>query len=156
MDINNAREGSNLIKFENVGLRYGLGKEVLSDISFNIAQNSFQFLTGPSGAGKTSLLRLMLLSLRPTRGLVHVFGKEATSIKPHQMPIVRRKIGVVFQDFKLLNDRTVHANLEFVLRATGWTDKAEINSATVIESLTVWFFPFSTTCIEVPRTSGLV
>ena len=76
MDINNAREGSNLIKFENVGLRYGLGKEVLSDISFNIAQNSFQFLTGPSGAGKTSLLRLMLLSLRPTRGLVHVFGKE--------------------------------------------------------------------------------
>ena len=119
MDINNAREGSNLIKFENVGLRYGLGKEVLSDISFNIAQNSFQFLTGPSGAGKTSLLRLMLLSLRPTRGLVHVFGKEATSIKPHQMPIVRRKIGVVFQDFRLLNHLTTFENVALPLQVRG-------------------------------------
>ena len=108
-----------MIKFENVGLRYGLGKEVLSDISFDIAQNSFQFLTGPSGAGKTSLLRLMLLSLRPTRGLVHVFGKEATTIKPHQMPIVRRKIGVVFQDFRLLNHLTTFENVALPLQVRG-------------------------------------
>lgn len=108
-----------LIKFENVGLRYGLGKEVLSDISFNIPQNSFQFLTGPSGAGKTSLLRLMLLSLRPTRGLVHVFGREASTIKPQQMPIVRRKVGVVFQDFRLLNHLTTFENVALPLQVRG-------------------------------------
>ncbi len=111
-----------MIRFENVGLRYGLGREVLSDLSFQIAPNSFQFLTGPSGAGKTSLLRLMLLSLKPTRGLVHVFGKEATTIKPQQMPIVRRKIGVVFQDFRLLNHLTTYENVALPLQVRGKMD----------------------------------
>jgi cell division transport system ATP-binding protein len=108
-----------LIRFENVGLRYGLGKEVLSDLSFDIAPNSFQFLTGPSGAGKTSLLRLMLMSLRPTRGLVRVFGKEASTIQPQQMPIIRRKIGVVFQDFRLLNHLTTYENVALPLQVRG-------------------------------------
>lgn len=108
-----------MIKFENVGLRYGLGPEILSDLSFQIPPNSFQFLTGPSGAGKTSLLRLMLLSLRPTRGLVRVFGKEATSILPRQMPIVRRKIGVVFQDFRLLDHLTTYENVALPLQVRG-------------------------------------
>lgn len=108
-----------MIKFENVGLRYGLGREVLSDLSFQIAPDSFQFLTGPSGAGKTSLLRLMLLSLRPTRGLVHVFGREASTIKPRQMPIVRRKLGVVFQDFRLLNHLTTYENVALPLLVRG-------------------------------------
>jgi len=108
-----------LIKFENVGLRYGLGREVLSDLSFQIAPNSFQFLTGPSGAGKTSLLRLMLLSLRPTRGLVHVFDKEASKIPPKQMPVIRRKIGVVFQDFRLLNHLTTYENVALPLLVRG-------------------------------------
>ena len=89
-----------LIKFENVGLRYGVGPAVLSDLTFDIAPKSFQFLTGPSGAGKTSLLRLMLLALKPTRGLVKVFGKEASEIRRSQMPAIRRKVGVVFQDFR--------------------------------------------------------
>ena len=108
-----------MIKFENVGLRYGLGKEVLSDLSFQVAPNSFQFLTGPSGAGKTSLLRLMLLSIRPTRGLVRVFGKEASTIEPKQMPLIRRKLGVVFQDFRLLNHLTTYENVALPLQVRG-------------------------------------
>lgn len=108
-----------MIKFENVGLRYGLGREVLSDLNFQVAPNSFQFLTGPSGAGKTSLLRLMLLSIKPTRGLVHVFGREASTLKPSQMPIVRRKIGVVFQDFRLLNHLTTYENVALPLQVRG-------------------------------------
>jgi cell division transport system ATP-binding protein len=108
-----------LISFENVGLRYGIGKEVLSDLSFQVAPNSFQFLTGPSGAGKTSLLRLMLLSLKPTRGLVKVFGKEASTIRPEQMPIIRRKIGVVFQDFRLLDHLTTYENVALPLQVRG-------------------------------------
>jgi cell division transport system ATP-binding protein len=88
-------------------------------LSFQVAPNSFQFLTGPSGAGKTSLLRLMLLSLSPTRGLVKVFGKEAASIKPEQMPIIRRKIGVVFQDFRLLDHLTTYENVALPLQVRG-------------------------------------
>ena len=108
-----------MIDFENVGLRYGVGEEVLSDLSFQIAPNSFQFLTGPSGAGKTSLLRLMLLSLRPTRGLIRIFGKEASQIQPNQMPFVRRKIGVVFQDFRLLDHLTTYENVALPLQVRG-------------------------------------
>ncbi len=111
-----------MIKFENVGLRYGLGREVLSDLNFQIAPKSFQFLTGPSGAGKTSLLRLMLLSLRPTRGLVRVFGKEASIIKPSEMPIIRRKIGVVFQDFRLLDHLTTYENVALPLQVRGHSE----------------------------------
>ncbi len=69
-----------MVRFENVGLRYGLGPEVLRDVSFRIEPHSFQFLTGPSGAGKTSLLRLLFLSLRPTRGLVTVFGHDVATL----------------------------------------------------------------------------
>ena len=124
-----------MIKFENVGLRYGLGREVLSDLSFQIAPDSFQFLTGPSGAGKTSLLRLMLLSLRPTRGLVHVFGREASTILPRQMPIVRRKLGVVFQDFRLLNHLTTYENVALPLLVRG---KAESNYRQDVVDLLDW------------------
>ncbi len=108
-----------MIKFENVGLRYGLGREVLSDLTFQVAPHSFQFLTGSSGAGKTSLLRLMLLSLRPTRGLVRVFDKEASTILPRQMPYIRRKIGVVFQDFRLLDHLTTFENVALPLQVRG-------------------------------------
>ena len=65
-----------MLRFENVGLRYGMGPEVLGDLNFSVAPQSFQFLTGPSGAGKTTLMRLMLLSLRPTRGTIRVFGQR--------------------------------------------------------------------------------
>ena len=72
-----------MIKFENVGLRYGMGPEVLRDVSFSIPKQSFQFLTGPSGAGKTTLLRLLFMSLRPTRGLITIFDKDMATISAH-------------------------------------------------------------------------
>jgi cell division transport system ATP-binding protein len=108
-----------VIRLENVGLRYGIGPEVLSDLTFEIAPKSFQFLTGPSGAGKTSLLRLMLLALRPTRGLVSVFGKAASELKRSEMPTIRRKIGVVFQDFRLLDHLTTYENVALPLLVRG-------------------------------------
>lgn len=108
-----------MIEFENVGLRYGLGPEILSDLSFDIPANSFQFLTGPSGAGKTSLLKMMLLSLKPTRGVVKVFGKEAQIISRRSMPFIRRKVGVIFQDFRLLDHLTTYENVALPLKVLG-------------------------------------
>lgn len=124
-----------MIQFENVGLRYGLGPEVLSDLSFDIPANSFQFLTGPSGAGKTSLLRLMLMSLKPTRGVVRVFGKEASSIPRQAMPDIRRKVGVVFQDFRLLSHLTTYENVALPLKVLG---KDEASYRTDVTELLKW------------------
>jgi cell division transport system ATP-binding protein len=93
-----------LVRFENVGLRYGTGAEILKDISFEIRPQSFQFLTGPSGAGKTTLLRLVLLSLRPTRGLISLFDRDSASLTKDAITGLRRRIGVVFQDFRLLDN----------------------------------------------------
>lgn len=114
-----AEKRQTVIEFENVGLRYGMGPEVLSDLSFSIAPDSFQFLTGPSGAGKTSLLRLMLMSLKPTRGLVRLFGREAERIPREDMPAIRRKVGVVFQDFRLLDHLTTYENVALPLKVRG-------------------------------------
>ncbi|MBK9081070.1 MAG: cell division ATP-binding protein FtsE [Rhizobiales bacterium] len=108
-----------MVRFENVGLRYGMGAEVLRDLSFAIAPQSFQFLTGPSGAGKTTLLRLIMLSLRPTRGLITVFGKDASTIDKDALTGVRRRIGVVFQDFRLLDHITTYENVALPLRVAG-------------------------------------
>jgi len=108
-----------VIQFENVGLRYGLEPEVLSDLSFDLPANSFQFLTGPSGAGKTSLLRMMLLSIKPTRGIIRVFGQEATTIARGDMPRIRKDIGVVFQDFRLLGHLTTYENVALPLKVRG-------------------------------------
>jgi len=119
-----------VISFENVGLRYGVGPEVLSDLTFAVEPNSFQFLTGPSGAGKTSLLRLMLLSLKPTRGLVRFFGKEASEISREEMPALRRKVGVVFQDFRLLDHLTTYENVALPLLVRGKEESAYRNDVT--------------------------
>jgi len=81
-----------VVRFENVGLRYGLGTEVLRDLSFRIEPHSFQFLTGPSGAGKTSLLRLLFLSMRPTRGLVTLFGHDIATLGKDALSTLRRRI----------------------------------------------------------------
>jgi cell division transport system ATP-binding protein len=108
-----------LIRFENVGLRYGQGPEVLKDISFSVMPNSFQFLTGPSGAGKTSLLRLLFLSLRPTRGLITLFDRDATRLASNEIAAVRRRIGIVFQDFRLLDHLTAYENVALPLRVAG-------------------------------------
>jgi len=122
-----------LVSFENVGLRYGMGSEILKDISFTIEPQSFQFLTGPSGAGKTTLLRLMLLSLRPTRGLISIFGKSAGEIDKAMITALRRRIGVVFQDFRLLDHLTTYENVALPLRVQG-KDEASYR-AEVVELL---------------------
>jgi cell division transport system ATP-binding protein len=108
-----------LLRFENVGLRYGLGAEIIRDASFNIAPQTFQFLTGPSGAGKTTLLRLMLLSLKPTRGRITLFGKDAATLEGERLTGVRRRIGVVFQDFRLLDHLTTYENVALPLLVQG-------------------------------------
>lgn len=108
-----------LVRFENVGLRYGMGSEVLRDLSFSIEPQSFQFLTGPSGAGKTTLLRLILLSLRPTRGLITLFGRDATELGKDEITGLRRRIGVVFQDFRLLDHLSTYENVALPLRVMG-------------------------------------
>lgn len=108
-----------MIRFENVGLRYGMGPEVLRDLSFEILRGSFQFLTGPSGAGKTSLMRLLFMSRKPTRGLVTMFGQDTTTMPRSKMTDIRRRIGVVYQDFRLLDHLTTYENVALPLRVTG-------------------------------------
>lgn len=108
-----------VIRFENVGMRYGMGAEVLSDISFHLAAGSFHFLTGPSGAGKSSLLRLMFLAHRPSRGLISLFGQDIASTAREELPALRRRIGVVFQDFRLLDHLSTYENVALPLRVTG-------------------------------------
>ena len=117
-------EANDLIRFENVGLRYGVGPEVLRDLSFEVAPKSFQFLTGPSGAGKSTLIRLFFLALRPTRGLLSMFGREVSGIAKSELPALRRRIGVVFQDFRLLDHLTTFENVALPLRVLGREETA--------------------------------
>ena len=108
-----------MVRFENVGLRYGLGPEVLRDLSFRVDPHSFQFLTGPSGAGKTSLLRLLYLSLKPTRGLITLFGHDVATLAPDALATLRGRIGIVFQDFRLLDHMSTYDNVALPLRVLG-------------------------------------
>jgi cell division transport system ATP-binding protein len=122
-----------LVRFENVGLRYGMGGEILHDLSFAIEPQSFQFLTGPSGAGKTTLLKLILLSLKPTRGLISLFGQDATILDKDAVTALRRRIGVVFQDFRLLDHLTTYENVALPLRVLGREESSYRNE--VVELL---------------------
>jgi cell division transport system ATP-binding protein len=108
-----------VVRFENVGLRYGMGTEVLRDLSFRIEPHSFQFLTGPSGAGKTSLLRLLFLSLKPTRGLITVFDHDVATLSKDALAALRRRIGIVFQEFRLLDHMTTYENVALPFRVMG-------------------------------------
>ena len=127
------QEDTGLVRFNNVGLRYGMGPEVLRDLTFSIERQSFQFLTGPSGAGKTTLLRLILLSLQPTRGFISLFGQDAAALDKDQITALRRRIGVVFQDFRLLDHLTTYENVALPLRVQG-RDEASYR-AEVVELL---------------------
>ncbi len=108
-----------MVRFENVGVRYGMGPEVLQDVSFRLEPGSFHFLTGPSGAGKTSLLRLMYLALPPSRGLITMFDQDIATAPRAKLPELRRQIGVVFQDFHLLDHLTAMENVALTLRVAG-------------------------------------
>jgi cell division transport system ATP-binding protein len=124
-----------VILFENVGLRYGIGSEVLRDLNFRIDGSSFQFLTGPSGAGKTSLLRLLFLSLRPTRGLITMFDHDAATLSKDGRATLRRRIGIVFQDFRLLDHMTTYENVALPLRVLG---KEEASYRSEVVELLEW------------------
>lgn len=110
---------ANIVQFENVGLRYGTGQETLSDVSFTLSTGAFYFLTGTSGAGKTSLLKLLYLSQRPTRGMIRLFGEDAVTLPRKRLPGFRRRIGVVFQDFRLVPHLSAYDNIALPLRVSG-------------------------------------
>jgi cell division transport system ATP-binding protein len=124
-----------VVHFENVGVRYGLGPEVLRDLTFSVAPRSFQFLTGPSGAGKTTLLRLMLMSVAPTRGLVTIFGEEVSRIDKARLTALRRRMGVVFQDFRLLDHLTLYENVALPLRVQ---EREEASYRAEVTELLAW------------------
>jgi cell division transport system ATP-binding protein len=108
-----------VVEFAGVGVRYGVGPEILQDIEFTLPAGSFHFLTGSSGAGKSSLLRLMYLAQRPARGRVVLFGTDIASAKRYQLPALRRRVGVVFQDFRLLDHLSTMDNVALPLRVAG-------------------------------------
>ena len=108
-----------MVRFENVGMRYGMGPEVLRDVSFTMEQGAFYFITGASGAGKSTLLRLMDLGCRPSRGLITLFGRDVATLKRSELPGLRRRIGVVFQDFRLINHLSALDNVGLPLRVAG-------------------------------------
>ena len=108
-----------MVRFENVGMRYGLGPEILRDLNFTLEPGSFHFLTGQSGAGKSSLLRLLYLAHRPSRGLITMFGRDIATAKRRVLTELRRKMGVVFQDFRLLDHLSARDNVALSLRVAG-------------------------------------
>jgi cell division transport system ATP-binding protein len=112
-----------IVQFENVGLRYGTGAETLSDLSFSLKEGGFYFLTGPSGAGKTSLLKLLYLALRPSRGLIRLFGEDIVTMPRGRLPGFRRRIGVVFQEFRLVSHLSTFDNVALPLRVAGVEEK---------------------------------
>jgi len=112
-----------MISFDNVGFRYGVGPEILHDVSVSIEAGSFHFLTGASGAGKTTLLNMMHLSLRPTRGFLSIFGQDVGALKRRRVPALRRQIGMVFQDFRLLDHMSVFDNVALPLRLDGQRER---------------------------------
>lgn len=114
-----------LIKYENVEIRQQ-ELSILNDVNLQFRRGEFIFLIGKVGSGKTSLLKTFYGELDIAAGEAEVLGYDMRHIKRKHIPQLRRKLGIVFQDFQLLIDRTVNDNLEFVLRATGWKNKAEI------------------------------
>lgn len=112
-----------IVQFDNVGLRYGTDREVLSDVSFTLYPGSFYFLTGASGAGKTSLLKLLYLAQRPSRGAIRMFGTDAITVPRGRLPQLRRRLGVVFQDFRLVPHLSAFDNVALPLRVAGVSER---------------------------------
>src|SRR6185369_6768967 len=109
-----------MIQLHNVSLTYQKDASALNNINLKIGKGEFVFLTGPSGAGKTSLLRLLYGAIIPNSGQVLIDGQNITRLSASQIPLLRRSIGVVFQDFKLLQNRTVFENVAISLEVLGW------------------------------------
>ncbi len=111
---------TDIVHFHNVSHRYGDGGDVLSDVSFSLGQGEMAFVTGRSGAGKSTLLRLVALLARPSRGHVVVNGVNLSTLARRKIPEFRQQIGIIFQAFNLLNDRTVHDNVALPLVIRGY------------------------------------
>jgi cell division transport system ATP-binding protein len=126
---------SSIVQFENVGLRYGLGAEILSDVNFTLNKGNFYFLTGASGAGKTSLLKLLYLAQRPSRGLIRMFDEDVVTLPRKRLPGFRRRIGVVFQDFRLVPHLSAFDNVALPLRVSG-VDQMELE--TPVNEMLAW------------------
>ncbi|MBS1596297.1 MAG: ATP-binding cassette domain-containing protein [Bacteroidetes bacterium] len=114
-----------IIRYNHVDIHQSSGL-ILSDVTFEIEKGEFVYLIGKTGSGKTSLLKTLYADVPVKTGEATICGFDMTNIRKRDIPLLRRKLGIVFQDFQLLNDRTVAQNLEFVLRATGWENKDTI------------------------------
>ena len=114
-----------IVALEKVSMGYLSGQEVLRDISLSIDRGGFHFLSGVSGAGKSSLLNVIALSVRPNRGSVQLFGQETTRLLRHQLPALRRRVGMVYQDYRLIDHLTVEENVGLPLKIAG-EDKKQI------------------------------
>ena len=121
--INPQTANQGIIEMQNVGIRYGQGPEILSDIKLSLKKGSFHFLTGKSGAGKTSLLSMMYLAQKPSRGILTVFGKNINFTHRDNLAMLRRRIGVVFQDFRLLEHLSAFDNVALPLRVCGMEER---------------------------------
>ena len=115
------------ISFDQVHKTYSNGVDALEGVSFSVEPGEFVFITGASGSGKSTMIKILLREINVTSGSVSVFGEEITELDHHQIPFLRREYGVVFQDFKLLMDRTVYENVAFAMRVVGATP-SEIRS----------------------------
>lgn len=108
-----------MIKFVNVSKEYKSGVKALSNINLSIKKGEFVFLVGPSGAGKSTLIKLLLKEENPTEGSIYLNNKDITYVKNRKIPYIRRSVGVVFQDFRLLPNKTVYENVAFAMEIIG-------------------------------------
>jgi cell division transport system ATP-binding protein len=140
-----------IVEFDSVGLRYGTGAEVLRDLDFRLRRGGFYFLTGPSGAGKTSLLKLLYLAQRPTRGRIQLFGEELSAAPRDGLPDFRRRIGVVFQDFRLIRHLSAFDNVALPLRIAG---KSEEEVEGPVREMLAWVGLADRSSARPPTLSG--
>ena len=128
-----------IIALSNVSKTYSEGVDALDDVSFSISKGEFVFIVGPSGSGKSTLIKLLLKEINPTSGKIEVFGKNCADIKRRHISRYRRNIGVVFQDFRLLNDRNVFENVALAQRVIGvsrWSMNRNVSSVLSLAGLT--------------------
>jgi cell division transport system ATP-binding protein len=145
------RLAGSIVEFDRVGLRYGTGGEVLRDLDFRLGEGGFYFLTGPSGAGKTSLLKLLYLAQRPTRGRMSLFGDELAHAPRDALPGYRRRIGVVLQDFRLIRHLSAFDNVALPLRIAGHSE-AEVEGP--VREMLAWVGLADRASARPPTLSG--